>query len=254
VRAGLFLCVLAALSPAAASAEPVSGPRETVDQSLTTTKPGAPTGLRYNASYHAAGDPKGNPPFLLKMAFYPPPGFRYDTSVPDQCTASDAELASQGAAACPAGSRLGRGTADGIFYYPFSDAIFDRYHHDTDVVNNAGEQIVLVNSEGSTVVRGKFQPDGSLVFDTTTCFPAPPPGAQCADDYILQLGTTSDIPALTRTIAGRLRSYATTPPKCPKRRYWETTIRFWWRDGSVDTVASRQPCTRPKPKKKHRRH
>jgi hypothetical protein len=58
----------------------------------------------------------------------------------------------------------------------------------------------------------------------------------------------------TRTSGGRVRSYATTPATCPKRRYWRSTTRFWWGDGSVDSVVARQSCTRPRKKHKHRHH
>src|SRR3954454_15578110 len=117
-RAVLGGLALALICTAPASAQPVAGPREDVDQPFTTTAPGAPTGLGFSASYHAAGDPKGNPPYLRKMVVVPPSGMRYDTGAPDQCTATDVELEVQGPAACPAGSRLGTGTAEGIFYEP----------------------------------------------------------------------------------------------------------------------------------------
>src|SRR5690349_9109297 len=98
LRAGLVLSLTCALTAAPALAEPASGPRETVDQAYTTTAPGAPTGLGYSGTYHAAGDPQGNPPYMRKMVFYPPAGFRYDTGVPDQCTATDLQLEAQGPA------------------------------------------------------------------------------------------------------------------------------------------------------------
>jgi hypothetical protein len=229
---------LCATGAATAGAQPASGPRETIDQGYSTTQPGVPAGLTWSASYHAAGDPKGQPPYLRRMVFIPPPGFHYDTSVPDRCTASDLQLSVQGPDACPAGSRIGTGTAEGIFYEPFRhDFVVDNFQHTTDVLNGDGEQIILVKSEGYTVVRGQIHPDGSIEFNPTTCFPAPPTG-QCPDDYILQLKSTSVIPAYTK--AGR--SYATTPPTCPADGFWSSTVRFWWADGAVDSVVSRQPC------------
>lgn len=243
-RCGLPLLVawaLSALLAGGAAAEPVSGPHETIDQAFTTTQPGSPTGLSYSASFHAADDPQGEPPYLRKMIQYFPAGMRWDTSVPDQCTASDAQLSVMGPDACPAGSQVGTGTTDGIFYEPIGhDYVFDRYKHDLFILNNAGEQVMLVKSEGYTVVRGKFLSDGSLEFDTPTCFPTPPTG--CADDYILQLNTSTSLPAYTKTVAGQLRSYATTPPDCPADGYWRTPVRFWFSDGSEDTVVTSQPC------------
>lgn len=229
---------LPAIVAATAAAQPGSGPRETVDQGFTTTRPGAPTGTTFSGVYHAAGDPKGNPPYMRRMVFYPPPGMRYDTSVPEQCTASDLELSVRGPDACPAGSRLGTGTTEGIFYEPVRhDFVFDNYQHTLDVMNNAGEQILLVKAEGYSVVRGKVNPDGSMDFRPPTCFPTPPTG-QCTDDYVLQLKSSSVLAPITKGD----RSYATTPPTCPAARHWSTTIRFWWADGSEDTVVTTQPC------------
>ena len=231
---GALLAALVCALPAPAFAEPASGPRETVDQGFTTTHPGTPTGLTFSGHYHAAGDPQGNPPFMRRMTFSPPAGMRYDTSALGQCKASDAELSAVGPDACPADSRLGTGTAEGLFFAPFAhDVLIDHFKHTVDAFNNANEQIMLVHSEGWTVIRGKLQPDGSLRFDATTCFPAPPAGG-CADDYILQLGSTTDFP-----VHG---NYAVTPPTCPADGAWSSVVRFWWKDGTEDRVVSRQPC------------
>jgi hypothetical protein len=228
------------------AAQPAAGPRENIDQRFTTTLPDSPTGGSYAASFHAAGDPRGNPPYLRRMVVYPPRGTRFDTSVPERCTATDAELQASGPAACPAGSRLGGGTAEGLFFAPVTHAfLVDHYKHKTYLLNNANQQILLVESEGFTVVRGRMRADGSTDFELPTCFPVPPTG-RCTDDYILQLKTSSSFRPYKKIVRGHVRSYATTPSRCPTRRYWRTTVRLWWADGSVDSVVSKQPC-RPAP-------
>ena len=240
VCAGLALC-------APASAEPGSGKYGTVDQTFTTTAPGSPTGLGFTGTYHAADDPNGDPPFMEKMTFYPPAGMRYDTSVPEACTASDFELSMQGPAACPEGSQLGDGNTQGVFFVPFAhDFTVDRYTHNIYVMNNVNEQIILVEAEGYAVVRGKFQPDGSLEFASPTCFPTPPAG--CADDHVLQTATTSTVPEYT-TAAD---TYATTPPTCPDTGSWSSQVRFWWKTGEVETIETTQPCSAPKKKPRNR--
>ena len=88
---GAGIAVLLAWAAAAAApalAAPVSGPRETVYQTYTTTAPGAPSGFSFDATYHAAGDPKANPPYMRRMVFYNPSGVRYDTSVPARVSSS----------------------------------------------------------------------------------------------------------------------------------------------------------------------
>lgn len=234
---------LFALLPASAAAGPGHGPREDVSQSFTTMKPGTPTGLNWRGRYHAAGNKRGLPPYMEKMIFFPPKGMRYDTSVPAQCTAPDALLQAMGPEACPPGSQLGTGTTDGVFYQPIGHAFeFDRFHHKMYVMNNANEQIILVEAEGYAVVRGKVRPDGSQVFVNPTCFPEPPTG--CVDDYVLQTGSASKLARYTRSVNGRTRSYATTPPRCPKSGYWRSVVKFWWKGGAVDSVVTKQPCRR----------
>jgi len=234
--------VVSTLAASGAAAEPGYGPHETIDQTFSTTQPGAPTGVDFTAGFHAAGDELSPPPYMRRMTFYPPSGMRQDTSVPAQCTAPDVQLEVMGPAACPPGSQIGGGTVEGIFQEPVRhDFDFDHFTHNVYIFNNANEQIFLIESEGYTVIRAEFQPDGSLDLHPPTCFPAPPTG--CADDYIIQLGTQTTMPAYTTGSGANLRSYQTTPPTCPSDGYWRTTGVFDWSDGSTDTVVTRQPCT-----------
>ena len=242
VRWSVLPWALAVFWTASAAAQPGSGPREDVNQTFTTTHPGSPTGTHWLARYHAAGKKSGEPPYVHRMVFYPPRGMRYDTSVPGRCTAPDVELQAFGPAACPVDSRLGSGTVKGIFYEPIGhDFVFDRYTHHVDVMNNTNEQIILVKAEGYAVVRGTVRPDGTQDFRTPSCFPSPPVG-DCLDDYVKLSYTNTFLPAYTRKSGGRVRSYATTPPKCPASGYWRTRVKFWWGNGAIDSVVTKQRC------------
>ena len=242
--ASLLWLGLAVVLPSPAAAEPVGFAHGTVDQTLTTTKPNSPTGFHFVGSYHAAGDPDSPPPYMQKMRFYNDEGSRWDTSVPGQCTASDLELATLGPAACPEDSRLGGGTTDILFMGSFPNTVA------IDVFNNTGEQIMLGRSPGlTTVIRGRLEPDGSVEYASPTCFPDHP---GCMDN-VLQLRSDITVPPYTTSSGATVRSYMTSPPKCPRSGYWTSPIRWWWKDGSEDTVATRQPCTRPKAKRKRKR-
>ena len=243
----LLLIACAAAWPGAAAGEPASGPHETLDNQLTTTKPNAATGFTFKGRYHAAGDPSGNPPYMRKMIFYQPRGLRRDTSVPDRCSASDVELVLSGAAACPPGSRLGGGTTTGLFMETFPTEV------EVEVFNNTDEQVMLARSPFvSTVVRGRIHPDGSAEFASPTCYPSVP-GAACPVDNVLQIESSISVAPYTRPAGRGVRSYMTTPPKCPKAGRWQSTVKLWWDDGSVDTVAIENPCTRPRAKKRVKR-
>ena len=242
VRTGTILalaCAALAL-PASAAAEPVTFAHGTIDSGYTTTQPGAPTGMDYTGTYHAAGDPSGDPPYMRRMTSHPPAGYRYDTSVPERCTASDLQLQLEGPSACPEGSRLGGGTARAKF-------MGEENELEIEVFNNTGEQVMLVRSPIITsVARGKIGPDNSITFSSPTCFPSL---VTCPVDNALQLGSKVFFPAYVR----EGRAYTTTPAKCPKAGHWRTLVRFWWADGTEDAVTTKQPCTRPAAKKKSKR-
>jgi hypothetical protein len=240
--AALLASALLALTASSALAAPTSFERGTVDQSYTTTKPAKPTGVGFEGTFHAAGDPQGEPPAMTKLVYHPPAGFRYDTSVPDQCTATDAQLSMQGPDACPPGSVIGTGTAEGLLYDPTATFLIHEFKHEITIVNNANEQIVLMKNEGYTVIRGKFRADGALEFNPPTCFPWPQSVAACpAHNAILDYNATMVQPYVTDS-----GSYATTPGRCPRDRTWDTTIEMHWNDGAVDNIVTEQPCTRKK--------
>jgi hypothetical protein len=233
VRGLVAIAAAATLAlPAAALAQPVKMRHGTVDDRFTTTAPGAATGFGYDGVYHAAGDAKGAPPYLRKMTFYTPRGQHYDTTAAPRCTASDAELAIRGAAACPAGSRLGGGKVVGRFMGQFDNTL------EADFFNAPGEQIILARSPVfASVSRGKIAPDQSVTYQAPTCFPwlveAP-----CPVDNALQIASHMKVP---RHRSGP-RAYMWTPPRCPRSGHWTTGIRFWWKDGTTDLVRTRQAC------------
>jgi hypothetical protein len=241
VRASLLVSLVLAsygIWAGSASASPASGPHETLESLFTTTQPNTPSGFSFTGRYHAAGDPAGDPPYMRRMTFYIPRGLRYDTSVPERCSASDLELATFGAGACPAGSRLGGGTSTSKFLGRFPSTLI------VDVFNNTNEQIILARSPGlSTVARGRIT-SRAVEWASPTCFPSVQP-AGCPVDDALQVDSSISVAPYTKTSQGVVRSYLTTPPSCPAAGHWETPIRLWWADGSVDTVVTEQPCTRP---------
>ena len=224
-----------ALPPAGASSQPVSFRHGTIDYRLTTTRAHAPAGWTFKATYHAAGDPGSYPPYMRKMTFYHPRGMRFDTTVPARCTAADAELATRGADACPAASRLG----DGTVWISFMGGPLNATP--ADYFNGANEQVILGRSPVlTTIVRSRMR-DGSIEYASPTCWPSFP-ALGCPVDNALQVKSLIRVPAYTMTAGNQRRSYLTTPPSCPVAGYWKTPVRLWWADGTVDTVVTRQPC------------
>jgi len=238
---------IAAAVPAWAAGQPISGRHGTIDQRNTTTRPGAPTGFSFSGAYHAAGNPRADPPYMRRMTFYQPRGMRYDTSVPARCTASDLELEAFGPAACPAASRLGGGEIKGVWMGRFRSTLH------MDIFNNTGEQVVVARTPYiAFVARGRFSRDrSSIEWDSPTCWPTPPVG--CPVDNTLQLAAIQKVKPYTRTVRGVVRSYLTTPPRCPAAGYWKTPVRLWWADGTTDTMVTKQHCARSRGKARGRR-
>ena len=243
-RRAVLTCLLSLLTAGSsaswvthAAAAPVKFRHGTVNHRLTTGQPNAPSGFRYDASYHAARKPNAYPPYMRKMVSYSPPGLRYDTSVPKRCSASDLRLAIAGPSACPKGSRLGGGTSETAFAGRFPSTT------KLDMFNNRNEQIILARSPGlTTVARGRIHRDGRVEFASPTCFPSVHP-VGCPVDNVLQLKASIRVAPYTRRSKGVTRSWLRTPRTCPRSGHWTTPIRFWWADGSVDRVVTKQPCT-----------
>jgi hypothetical protein len=237
VRRGAVIVVVAVLAavPAWAAATPVSFPHGTLDYQFTTIHESSPTGWSYKGDYHAANSASADPPYMRSMTFHNPEGFAFDSSVPERCSASDAQIALFGPSACPPGSKIAAGTARGKSFGQTTTLA-------VTVFNNTGEQILVAETPFITQIsRGTIGPDQSVHYASPTCYPAAP-GASCPFDNALQLGSDVKGPAYTRTVDGAVRSYMTTPPSCPVSGHWDTPIDFVWADGTEDTVVAQQAC------------
>jgi hypothetical protein len=216
---------------------PASGPRETVDVATSTPHPNASAGLTYAATYHAAGDPNGDPPALRHLLIQLPPGTRIDSSVPARCTASDAEIMLVGDAACPGAARVGRGQATvqqiatGMVS-TFPTVLYNADHDLLELVEAAGGRVLGI--------AHTYQHGTTLDGPVPTCMTGGDPPDGCPFDEMRLLANHLTVDPVT--IDGR--NYGTTPRTCPPAGYWTTRVTLSYADGSVDAVAPRTPCTR----------
>ena len=58
--------VLSACWVPGATAQTARGPHETIDNRLTSSRPGSPTGFSFTGAYHAAGNAHAYPPYMQK--------------------------------------------------------------------------------------------------------------------------------------------------------------------------------------------
>lgn len=239
LRGAVSLAAIAAAIGGAAAVD-AAVPRQVGSLTYTTTVPGAPTGLQLNFEFQNPEDPSLKPHAVAKMVVHRPPGGVIDTTVPDQCHASNAELMIQGPAACPPDSKIGDAVVVGD---TGSSGPLPRYTR-TNITNfNNQDEIVSVGENEDLplirpVDRTKIEPD-----KTTTNFPAIP-GQPPPDPFTAFKSYRFLFPPYVRDG----RTYNRTPSTCPASGYWTMTIEFTYRDGVTETVESRSPCKRAKPR------
>src|SRR5204862_7227389 len=116
------------------------GSRQTAKLKFTRHAAGKPTALRGHIDYVNPDDPSAKPPAVREVDITLARGARYDTSVPDLCTASDAELMLLGAAACPDRSVVGHALVTVDTGVPGPARIVTA---DVDFLNNTGQMIYV---------------------------------------------------------------------------------------------------------------
>src|SRR5207237_5980407 len=92
-------------------------------------------------------------PAVRRVVLSDAPGTQIDTSVPQLCTASDAQLMLLGGAACPAGSKVGQGVVTVDSGVPGPGRFVTA---DVDFFNNTHQLIYLNTIRGTsarTVIR-----------------------------------------------------------------------------------------------------
>src|SRR5436305_1994129 len=76
-------------------------PRQTAGLTFTAQTPGAPTGQTFTAEFQNPENPDQKPHAVARIVDHYPAGTVFDLNAAPHCTASDAELQVEGAAACP---------------------------------------------------------------------------------------------------------------------------------------------------------
>ena len=243
-RAATSIIALLAVLATAAPAVGQEQPRQTYSAEFTTAKPGAPTGLRQEIHYVNPDDPDGKPYAVAEIVFVLPKGTRYDTSVPPQCQASDAEFQLQGADACPPETKVGTGalSADtGVGAGPLPRVV------ETDVTffNNQDELILFAeatNTPGPQPIRvaSRIEVQGRSLISRVP----PLPGAPPPDPFLALKDVFNELDAISTGRGRNRRAYITTPPTCPESGKWTITATLTYRDGVTQTMRSDTPCTR----------
>jgi len=224
--------VLIAGWTAVASANTVSGPRETVRFDYTTRQVNSATGLTFDLSIRNPTDPSAAPVPLRKIVLVSPAGVRSDAQIPS-CTASDRQMEFSGESACPTASKLATGTS---VTRPLGGLPFTS---DTAIFKTPDGQAMLIKfgNGGSAVVHTTIQ--GRIATtEVPTCLTGGQPPSGCPIDEDAVVASNITYPASTSDS----RVYLTTPPSCPASGSWQNVLSLTYADGVTDTVTTSQPC------------
>ncbi|HEX8067145.1 MAG TPA: hypothetical protein VF520_11525 [Thermoleophilaceae bacterium] len=229
MRAGAIVGVLVAAAGLAPAAQ--AGVRADYRQQFTTPVPGASTGTDTEILYKHPDDPDAKPIPLRREVFTFPAGTTFDSSVVPACTATDIEVALQGAAACPPESRIGGDLGDtsmtgfpGDGETPLALDAFDE---------SSGTLLIAGPEQYPLRLATHARREGRVITVDVPRTPGGPPEGESALRYVHHL-----FPA--RSLGQR--AYTRTPRTCPRSGAWTFTAQFTFADGAVEEDVYRMPC------------
>lgn len=242
-RGRFILIIVAALALGLAGGAALAGAqssdsRQSARGVFKDERPGKATGVTLSIDYVNPDDPNAKPFAVEKVVTKLARGARIDTSAPQLCEASDAELMAQGAAACPPGSRVGGGEVDLDTGNPGPNRIIE---NDATLLNNAGELIFITESTNTpTQVRAVTR---ARVAGRKTINMVPPiPGTPPPDSFTALTRIQLLLESVSRGRGADRRNYITTPRSCPDDGAWTNQARFVYRDGVEQVVKGDSPC------------
>jgi hypothetical protein len=235
-RLRILLLPAAVVLAMSAGASAQTASRQNAAAVFSESRPGQSTGIRLAIDYLNPDDPGAKPPAVQKVVTRLQPGTAIDSSVPARCEASDPELMTSGAAACPAGSKVGGGEIDLDTGVPGPGRLVQ---NDVTLLNGNGELIFLLESRGEprsrTVSRAAVQ--GTTITSEVPPVPGGPP-----DGFLAIKRVRLTVAPRSVGQGANLRSYIATPSSCPASGSWTNSATFTYRDGVSQSVANRSRC------------
>jgi hypothetical protein len=227
------VATVAALVALAAPAAAQDESRQTATVVFDQNRPGASSGAQLAIDYVNPADAEAKPFAVQKVVIAFAEGTKIDTSVPEACTASNAQLIAAGAGACPAGSRVGGGELDLDSGVPGPARVLQ---NTVTMLNNRGELILVLDSrsEPGTRIVARGVIDGATITTEVSPVPGGPPDGFVAIKRVRL--------ALEARSSGGGGSYITTPASCGADGAWTNRITFTYRDGASQTTTNTSPC------------
>lgn len=210
------------------------GTRQTTRFVFDKQSPGSSAGLAIDIDYVNPDSPDAKAPAVQTVFETLAPGTHIDTTAPEQCRASDAQLSSQGAAACPPGSVVGSGEVDLDTGVPGPGRIVK---NKITQINNQDELILLFEQESGTRTPSRAKVEGRSITAQVPPIPGGPPDGFTAIKRVRLV-----LDAVTTGEGAARKSYITTPDLCPPGGAWTNTVEFTYRDGKTQLTRSSSPC------------
>lgn len=229
----LVVCSLMAVVGAASAAVALASSEATtfsVKQSARAE--GASTGISFKIVFGDPAVPNGLPSGLKNFRIKLHKGSKIDPGGAPQCKVTSAKLMSEGAAACPASTRIGKGTATATS--GTTDVTVDAVIFNEKVGGkNAFLFVFLINDAFVTAFDANVKGNTISSQGLTGTIPG--------DLIVTKFNGTIDKHSKGR--GKRKHDLITTPAVCPPgAKKWTNTGTFVFNNGNKDTGTSKSPC------------
>jgi len=244
IRRPPFSAVRPALAAAAALALLAAIPATAAvrNEHTLTLKPTAKTakkstGVTLRTDRNPAPPPAGSKPLrVTKIVFALPEGTTFNTAAATRC--SLAALQAQGAAACPANTAIGGGTAVGI-----TGTILGNVTQQVTVFATDTGMAALLTGIQSAVLPLTLSRHRITAVLPRLCLPPGTAANDCASGEAILKGLDITLRAKTKGSGSKAKRLITTPKTCRTGK-WKSRATYTFANGDTETQTSTAQCRR----------
>jgi hypothetical protein len=222
-KALLFAGALALITAGGVVASPQFA--ATFEMTYSPSTAGSSAGIETVMTWSDPGEPGAKPKRVTKIELLFNPGTKIDTSAVRRCRASNAAVLRQGAAACPAASKIGSATSK------LTTGSGPPAETKITFLNARKQIIVLVRASGRTLAVYRDDIKGRIV-TVNLALPS----------SLALLELHAKIKAHSRGHGKKRRVYFRNPSICPASGEWATTVVWTYADGSTQQASDGMPC------------
>ena len=231
----LVVCGLTVVVGGVATAAALGASEATTYSVKQTSKaPGSSTGITFKIAFGDPQAPSGLPSGLKNFKIKLHKGSKIDPAGAPQCVASNEDVMTKGAGACPAATRIGSGSAAATTAAGQTVTVDAAIFNERLGKRNAFLFIFLLNDAYVTAfdaaVKGNTISSEGLT------------GALPGDFVVTQFN--GSIAKHSKGRGKRKHNLISAPPACPKSKKWTNTATFVFQDNSSDTGSSTSACKR----------